>query len=222
LAKAFFVQQNTVIPVVVSGVSIAVNIAGAVLLAPVMGVQGLALAFSISSLLQLTVLLSILHWRLKVFNDREVLVSLSKITVAALLAGASSTALLGCGGDATGLGLSLVPEAQVEQMGIETWERIRAETPATGNRSYQERSQRVTDRVLRAAGGPGGIPGGRRRSSAMARSVSASFALRSCGVKAMTFSMSTWSTGHARMVAAITVCGGDCGSESSISWVCSG
>jgi predicted Zn-dependent protease len=70
--------------------------------------------------------------------------------VAALLAGVSSTALVAC--DPADIGGMFVSEDQVEQMGVETWERIRAETPASDNRSYQERSRQVADRILSAAG----------------------------------------------------------------------
>jgi predicted Zn-dependent protease len=68
----------------------------------------------------------------------------------ALTAGA--IALAGCAGDQTGLGLSLVPEEQVEQMGLQTWQKLRSETPASQNRSYQQRLDRVATRILAAAG----------------------------------------------------------------------
>lgn len=87
LVRAFYVKQNTTIPVITSLISIAVNIVLALLLAPRMGVQGLALAFSISAIVNLMLLLGTLHWKLGGFNDREVLISLAKITVAAIVAG---------------------------------------------------------------------------------------------------------------------------------------
>ncbi|MDP3996942.1 MAG: murein biosynthesis integral membrane protein MurJ [Candidatus Andersenbacteria bacterium] len=87
LTRAFYVRQNTIIPVTVSLISIVVNVALAIWLAPRMGVQGLALAFSVAAILNLVMLLGVLHWQLNGFNDREVLFSLARITVAAVLAG---------------------------------------------------------------------------------------------------------------------------------------
>jgi predicted Zn-dependent protease len=60
--------------------------------------------------------------------------------------------LAACGTEETGLGLDLVPDQQVQQMGLETWQAIRAETPASGNAAYQRRAERIADQVLRAAG----------------------------------------------------------------------
>lgn len=88
LTRAFYVQQNTKTPVLISLVSIAVNIGLAVWLAPILGVQGLALAFSAAGLLHLLLLLGTLHWQLGDFHDKEVLWSLFRISIAALLAGA--------------------------------------------------------------------------------------------------------------------------------------
>ena len=57
------------------------------MLAPTMGVQGLALAFSISAIFNLTLLLGVLHWQLKGFDDRVVLFSLLRIVFAAMVGG---------------------------------------------------------------------------------------------------------------------------------------
>ena len=88
LARAFYVRQNTAIPVAISLLSIATNLVLALLLAPSMGVQGLALAFSVAAIVQLVALLGILHWQLDGFNDRVVIFSMIKIALAAVLAGA--------------------------------------------------------------------------------------------------------------------------------------
>ena len=59
----------------------------------------------------------------------------------------------GCGGSGeTGLGVDLVSEEQVQQMGIETWERIRSETPTSSNQRYQQTADRVASKLLEAAG----------------------------------------------------------------------
>lgn len=86
LTRAFYARQNTKIPVVVSCISIALNIMLAFPLANMMGVAGLALAFSIASIVQLAVLLGILHHQLDGFEDRVVLTSMFKIVAATLVA----------------------------------------------------------------------------------------------------------------------------------------
>lgn len=87
LARAFYVQQNTKTPVIVSVFSMILNVVLAVLLAPVMGVQGLALAFSVSAIVNVLLLLGVLHWQLQGLNDREVMVSLARIALATIIAG---------------------------------------------------------------------------------------------------------------------------------------
>ena len=49
--------------------------------------QGLAIAFSVSAIVNMILLLGALHWKYQGFNDREVLVSMLKVTMAALVAG---------------------------------------------------------------------------------------------------------------------------------------
>lgn len=63
-----------------------------------------------------------------------------------------TTGLAGCAGDSTGLGLSLVPQEQVQQMGDQAWQQIRSETPASADAAMQARAQRVASRILAAAG----------------------------------------------------------------------
>lgn len=87
LARAFYVRQNTITPVIISLISIVLNIGLAIILAPWMGVQGLALAFSVAAVAQLFMLLGTLYHVLHGFDDREVLLSLVKITFASLGAG---------------------------------------------------------------------------------------------------------------------------------------
>lgn len=87
LARAFYVQQDTKTPVVISTLSIVVNIILAVWLAPTLGVQGLALAFSAAAILNLVLLLGTLHWQLHGFDDKRVILSAFKIAVAAIAAG---------------------------------------------------------------------------------------------------------------------------------------
>ena len=60
--------------------------------------------------------------------------------------------LSGCMTEGTGLGLNLVPETQVEQMGLESWKAIRTETPVSRNTTHQQAAQDVAGRILRASG----------------------------------------------------------------------
>lgn len=69
-----------------------------------------------------------------------------------LVAMLAAAPLAGCAASGTGLGLNLVPEAQVEEEGVRAWQQLRAETPASSNAEMQARARRVADRVLRQAG----------------------------------------------------------------------
>lgn len=95
LTRAFYVQQNTIIPVITSLGTIIINIILAFALVGPLGVQGLALAISISAIIQLMALLGILHWKLDGFNDQEVLNSLVRISISALVAGTALQLLKG-------------------------------------------------------------------------------------------------------------------------------
>lgn len=86
LTRAFYARQDTKTPVIVSMVAIGLNIGLALWLSPLMGVQGLALAFSLASIFHLVILLGVLHWQLKGFDDKEVTLSLVKIVAASLVA----------------------------------------------------------------------------------------------------------------------------------------
>lgn len=88
LARAFYVQQDTKTPVLIAIVSMLVNVAAAVLLSPWYGVAGLAIAFSLSALFNMSLLLIVLHVRLGGFDDERVLASSLRIAVAALGGGA--------------------------------------------------------------------------------------------------------------------------------------
>lgn len=60
--------------------------------------------------------------------------------------------LLGCGPNATGIGLDLVPQAQVDEEGQRAWQKLRSEEPASPDTALQARARRVADRLLKAAG----------------------------------------------------------------------
>jgi predicted Zn-dependent protease len=59
----------------------------------------------------------------------------------------------GCAGsDETGLGIDLVSQEQVQQMGVESWQRIRSETPVSDDQAAQRTADQVAGNLLQAAG----------------------------------------------------------------------
>lgn len=57
-----------------------------------------------------------------------------------------------CSTNQTGLGLNLVTPEQTEQMGLEAWRDIRAQTAVSASQADRQRAQSVAERVLKAAG----------------------------------------------------------------------
>ena len=88
LTRAFYVRQNTLTPVLVSLASVVVNIVLALFLAPRMGVQGLAVAFSVAAIINVLLLLASLRHQLRGFDGWQVVRSVGLMLVAALAAGA--------------------------------------------------------------------------------------------------------------------------------------
>lgn len=93
LTRAFYARQNTKTPVVVSLISIALNTILAFPFSHMWGIQGLAIAFSLSAIVQLGILLGVLHWQLDGFDDKVVLKSMCKVVVATLVGAAVAQAL---------------------------------------------------------------------------------------------------------------------------------
>jgi predicted Zn-dependent protease len=59
----------------------------------------------------------------------------------------------GCAGsDETGLGIDLISQEQVQQMGVESWQRIRSETSASDDQAAQQTANRVASKLLETAG----------------------------------------------------------------------
>ncbi|MBP9728052.1 MAG: murein biosynthesis integral membrane protein MurJ [Candidatus Moranbacteria bacterium] len=87
-ARAFFSLQNTKIPLYVALVSEAVHIALIPLLLPIYAVEGLAIAFSLSTILNFSLLYFFLRRKLSVWDDTAIMVPVGKILLASLLAGA--------------------------------------------------------------------------------------------------------------------------------------
>ena len=84
LARAFYAFQNTRIPVMISLAAVAINIGGSIILAPGMGVAGLALAFSAASAIQVILLFVILHHKIGNLDEKKILFSLVRIVTATI------------------------------------------------------------------------------------------------------------------------------------------
>lgn len=85
LARAFYALHNTWTPLWIGVVSVIVNIATSIYLKGSLGVLGLALAFSLSAILQLALLWINLRHRLGTLNEASILNSLYKISVGAIV-----------------------------------------------------------------------------------------------------------------------------------------
>ena len=88
LARSFYAMEDTKTPVMISLGAIAVNIAGAYFFGRPMGAPGLALAFSISAIVNMIALMMVLRLRLGYLDDKKIIWSTFKISVNALLSGA--------------------------------------------------------------------------------------------------------------------------------------
>ena len=86
-ARAFYARENTKLPVLVSVVSIAVNIMLAVMLTEHYGIIGLALAFSGAAAFQCIALWLLLEQRVGRLLNRALAVSVVRIVVAGILGG---------------------------------------------------------------------------------------------------------------------------------------
>lgn len=84
LARAFFAKQDTTTPVVISIGSMALTVVLALLLAPISGVVGLALAFSIASVVHMVALLATLRVRHGDLDDDRIISSTWKIIICSL------------------------------------------------------------------------------------------------------------------------------------------
>ncbi len=88
--RAFYAMQNTVIPVVIGIFTVVINITLAYILIPKFGIAGMALAFSITSIANLLILIMELHYKLGNIHDEYLLVNSLKIIISSILAGAAT------------------------------------------------------------------------------------------------------------------------------------
>ena len=93
LTRAFYAQQNTKTPVIISTISVVLNTVLAFPFSSMWGVKGLAIAFSVSAIIQIAILLGVLHFKLDGFDDKKVLMSTLKIAIATLAAAGVAQAL---------------------------------------------------------------------------------------------------------------------------------
>lgn len=87
LVRVFYARHDSKTPFWFALFSVAVNIALSLILAPHFGVAGLALAFSISSIINFVSLWFYLHSSLGDLDDLRIIVSVFKFSVAAIAAG---------------------------------------------------------------------------------------------------------------------------------------
>lgn len=85
--RAFYAMQNTVTPVIISLVTVAANIGITFFLTNKIGIAGMALAYSITSIINLSLLMMELHRRLGNIHDEYLIINCLKIVIASLIAG---------------------------------------------------------------------------------------------------------------------------------------
>ncbi|HLD21814.1 MAG TPA: murein biosynthesis integral membrane protein MurJ [Patescibacteria group bacterium] len=87
LSRSFFARQDTKTPVIISAISVIVNVVCAFVFAKHLGIIGLAFAFSLSSIVAMLLLLATLRVRQGDLDDDRIISSTWKIIGAALLMG---------------------------------------------------------------------------------------------------------------------------------------
>ena len=81
VARAFYAVYDTKTPVIISIISVIVNIVASLILVRTMGVMGLALAFSLAAFVNILLLLVMLRWKIGNLNDRAIVTSSFKIVL---------------------------------------------------------------------------------------------------------------------------------------------
>ena len=84
LARGFFAQHDSKTPFFAGLVSAMVNIALSLYLAPSLGVAGLALSFSITTILNFLLLFIFLHRRMHTLDEKKIIISSAKFSAAAI------------------------------------------------------------------------------------------------------------------------------------------
>ncbi|MFA6304757.1 MAG: murein biosynthesis integral membrane protein MurJ [Patescibacteria group bacterium] len=87
LARSFYALEDTKTPVYISSLAIVLNIIGTVFLGKLFGVAGLAMAFSISSIVNMIILLMVLRLRVGYLDDKKIIWSTLKISFNSVISG---------------------------------------------------------------------------------------------------------------------------------------
>lgn len=90
LARAFYALHDTKTPFYAALAAEAVNIGAVIVLIKSHAVIGLAMAFSLASVVQMILLLCILHHKFEKLDDKNIIVSVAKISLASFAAGATA------------------------------------------------------------------------------------------------------------------------------------
>lgn len=85
LARSFYAMQDTITPVRITMVSVALDIVGSILLGMSMGITGLALSFTISSIINATWLFIALHRRVGHLDEDAIIRSTVKIVAVTMV-----------------------------------------------------------------------------------------------------------------------------------------
>ncbi len=90
LTRAFYAMHNTVTPVVIGLVTIASNILVTYYFTHRLGIAGMALAYSITNVFNLVLLIAELHRKLGPIHDEYLIINILKIVISALIGGAGA------------------------------------------------------------------------------------------------------------------------------------
>ncbi len=101
LARAFYALHNTKTPVLLGILSLAINLVMSLSLINVLGVTGLALANTTAALIEMTLLIVMIRKRLGGLDDRRLVLSALKTTIAAVFMGLVVWGFLGAAADAS-------------------------------------------------------------------------------------------------------------------------
>lgn len=87
LARSFYAMQDTKTPVRITIVAVGLDIIGSIILGSLMGVEGLALSFTISSIISVTWLIIALHRRIGHLDEERIFSSVVRIIGVTMLMG---------------------------------------------------------------------------------------------------------------------------------------
>jgi putative peptidoglycan lipid II flippase len=87
LARSFYAMQDTKTPVRITVAAVGLDVVGSLILGPIMGVEGLALSFTISSIISAAWLLIALHRRVGHLDEERIFSSVLKILGVTMMMG---------------------------------------------------------------------------------------------------------------------------------------